>query len=320
MEPLNNSITQINKPEQRRKSFIEANTVPCTLEQIRSDHIIPVFKDGTPVISTTDFVEASFEGLSNYYSQELISAPELRLSHPVEARVASARNKTVDELLPEDKTIFYDRAAFCIEIPSISDDVGGNPLSLTFGGVAAYSQTNLTSAKNSPQYFTIFMGYRNSVCCNLKVSSDGVISNLKVHSINELKASIKTLIENYNAVYHLNSMRKLVDYNLTETQFAQVLGRCRMYHHLPQLARKHIPELLINDTQLSLVVREFYHDKHFGRDGDGNINLWKLYNLFTGASKHSYIDHFLDRSVNAFEFVEGLKRSLEHHSESWFLN
>jgi len=324
MEPYNNQTIQ-NPPEGTRdcvkSSFIEANTIPSTLEEIKSKHIIPVFaKDSEPVISQADFIEATCDGLSKHYAGELINAPEIRVSHPIQGIVANARFKPVQYLDESEKTIYYDRLAFMIEIPTISGNVGGNPLSLTMGGVQAYNLTNLHSRKGADQHFKIFIGFKNTVCTNLKIWSDGLISGLKVTSVDELKANIKLLIENYNAPYHLRALEGLVNFNLSEKQFAQVLGKARMYHHLPLLARKYIPELLINDTQLSIVVREFYHDNNFKRDHDGSINLWKLYNLFTGATKSSYIDHFLDRSVNAFEFVEGLKRSLEHQTESWFLN
>ncbi|MBA3971941.1 MAG: DUF3871 family protein, partial [Bacteroidetes bacterium] len=47
--------------------------------------------------------------------------------------------------------------------------------------------------------------------------------------------------------------------------------------------------LLLSDTQLGTVVKDFYRDNSFCKDADGNINLWKLYNLFTGSNKSSYI-------------------------------
>ncbi|WP_223233242.1 DUF3871 family protein [Chitinophaga sp. CF418] len=51
---------------------------------------------------------------------------------------------------------------------------------------------------------------------------------------------------------------------------------------------------------MSTVCRDYYQDESFGRNDDGSINLWKLYDLFTGDDKNSYMDTFLDRSVNTF--------------------
>lgn len=62
---------------------------------------------------------------------------------------------------------------------------------------------------------------------------------------------------------------------------------------------------------MSAVVKDFYRDESFCRDDSGNINLWKLYNLFTGSNKSSYIDSFLDRSVNAYNFTEQIRWALK---------
>jgi len=69
-----------------------------------------------------------------------------------------------------------------------------------------------------------------------------------------------------------------------------------------------------------MVVKDYYKDNSFCRDERGNINLWKLYNLFTGANKSSYIDNFLDRNAQSFSFAEQLKEALEHQSFNWYLN
>jgi hypothetical protein len=71
---------------------------------------------------------------------------------------------------------------------------------------------------------------------------------------------------------------------------------------------------------MATVVKDFYKDESFSRDENGNINLWKLYNLFTGTNKSSYIDSFLDRSVNAFNLAEQIRYGLEGKEESWYMN
>ena len=93
-----------------------------------------------------------------------------------------------------------------------------------------------------------------------------------------------------------------------------------MYIHLPNDVKKDIPPILFGDTQISAVVKDYYKDESFCRDKQGNINLWKLYNLFTGVNKSSYIDSFLDRSVNAFNFVEQVRNGLEGKKECWYLD
>jgi hypothetical protein len=68
-------------------------------------------------------------------TSERIMQPIVRVSHPLKGRVAEARNKPANELLEHEKTLYYERMAFVIEIPSIQSEVGGNALSLTVGGV-----------------------------------------------------------------------------------------------------------------------------------------------------------------------------------------
>lgn len=307
--------------ESSDKPFIQANTIGSTIEEVRNQHIIPVFiKDNEPVISHHEFIQAAFDAVLSVYHSERILKPVIRVSHPVKGRVPEAKDKAAKELLDHEKTLYYERMAFLIEIPSIQAEIDGNVLSLTVGGVKSYSQDNLYSKKGADEHFKVFVGFKNTVCTNLCIWTDGYLNDLKVKSIGQLQGCIKSLLENYNGSYQLHAMQKLTGYYLTEQQFALLIGRSRMYNHLPYAAKNNITPLLLNDTQLGTVVKDFYGDKSFCRDQQGNINLWKLYNLFTGSNKSSYIDTFLDRSVNAFQFVEELRFALDKKQTHWFLN
>jgi hypothetical protein len=81
-----------------------------------------------------------------------------------------------------------------------------------------------------------------------------------------------------------------------------------------------ITPLQFGDTQIGTVVKDYYRDNSFCRDANGNINLWRLYNLLTGANKSTYIDNFLDRNVNAFQFTEALRYAMQEKTNNWFLN
>ncbi|MCX6323025.1 MAG: DUF3871 family protein [Sphingobacteriales bacterium] len=302
-------------------AFIEANTIESSLDEIKSEHIIPVFiKDNEPLISQADFIQATNDVLSDVFHGEKILQPNIRLSHPIKGRIPEAKDKPAAQLQDHEKTLYYERMAFVIEVPSIHDEIAGSNLSLTIGGVKALNMDNLYSKKGADEHFKIFIGFQNKVCTNLCVWTDGYMNDIKVTTIGQLKACIRTLIDNYNANYHIEAMRILSDFNLTEKQFATLIGRCRMYPHLPKPLQNEIPALQLGDSQINTVVKDFYRDKSFCRDKDGNINLWKLYNLFTGANKSTYIDNFLERSVNAYSFTEQLKFALNKQTESWFLN
>ena len=46
--------------QNKRSSFIEANTIEMHLEEMKSKHIIPVFvKDNEPLISHDEFIDAA---------------------------------------------------------------------------------------------------------------------------------------------------------------------------------------------------------------------------------------------------------------------
>ena len=93
-----------------------------------------------------------------------------------------------------------------------------------------------------------------------------------------------------------------------------------MYPYLSKQMQENTQPLYLGETQISTVVKDYFKDNSFCKNDDGNISLWRLYNLLTGANKSSYIDNFIDRSVNAFHFAERLKYVLMNKAESWFLN
>jgi len=311
----------IPEGQEAEKHFITANTIAGDLKEMKDHHLIPVFsKDNEPTISHTDFIETVQELTADIYGGEHILKPIVRLSHPIKGRVPEAKNKAASELFEWEKTIYYERMAFAIEIPSIQAEIDGNILSLTVGGVKSYSLDNLYSKTQSDQHFKIFVGFKNKVCCNMCVWTDGFMGDVKVKNIEQLSVVINTLLRSYNSSYHLYHLEQLTKYSITEQQFAQLIGRCRMYPHLPSSMKADLSPLLFGDQMMASVVKDFYRNGSFCRDSNGNINLWKLYNLFTGANKSSYIDSFLDRSVNAFQLVEQIRNGLENKNHSWYLN
>ncbi len=322
MEVINNKDVQLPEILQStQKPFIQANTFETSLHEIKNGHVIPVFiKDNEPVISHSDFIEATFEVVSSIFPSETVLYPSIRVSHPIKGRIPEAKHKPADQLLESEKTLYYERMAFIIEIPTIYDEVGENTLSLTVGGIKAYNLDNLYSKKGADEHFKIFIGFRNQVCTNLCVWSDGFQGDVRVKSMGQLKLAMHALFTSYNAANQIDVFKQLRKYILNEQQFAHLIGRCRMFHYLPVAEKEMLTPLYLSDTQLGAVVKDFYKDKSFSRDRSGNINLWKLYNLFTGSNKSSYIDTFLDRSVNASDFVLDLKKILDRKETSWFLN
>lgn len=301
--------------------FIEANTVESTLNAIRDEHIVPVFiKDNEPVISHSEFITSTLEIVSDVFGTSNLLNPSIRLSHPIKGRIPQARTKPAIELLEHEKTLYYERMAFVIEVPSIQSIVDGNLLSLTIGGVKAYNLDNLYNTCGADQHFKVFIGFQNKVCTNMCVSTDGALSQLKVKNISQLKAAIHTLISGYNIEQFTNEIQSFPDYVLTEQQFVQLIGRCRLYKHMPERLKGTIRELRFGDNQINNVCKEYYSDQNFRCNDDGSINLWRVYNLLTGANKSSYIDSFVDRSINAYELTRDIKYSLQTKTPFWFIN
>jgi hypothetical protein len=301
--------------------FIQANTEPMSMYDVEHNHLIPVYvKDNEPVISHQDFINSTLEVVNHVYKNEQVLHPAIRVSHPIKGRTPEAKDKPAKDLLEHEKTIYYERMAFVIEIPTIRDTINGNTLNLTIGGVKSYNLDNLYSRRGGDEHFKVFIGFQNKVCCNLCVWSDGFIGNLKVSNTAQLMSEIYNLIIKYKAEQQLNALQNLMNYSLTEHEFATLIGKCKLYNYLPVKEKRELPLLTFGDTQISMIARDYYQDKSFCRSDDGSINLWNLYNLFTGANKQSYIDTFLDRSVNAFDFTNSVIQGIENKQSTWFLN
>ena len=316
---IDNQIISENEITTSKGSFIEANTKPVTLSHLKEKSIIPVYSDNETSISHAQFIEATKEVVQANFSEVRILEPNIRISHVIKGRVPSAIGKSVKELRPEEKTIYYQRCAFMIEVPSLTENVNNNTMSLTIGGVRALNQENLYCRRNLEK-FKVFIGFKNLVCTNLCISTDGLNADIRVSSVGELKDKISELIQQFDKDRFLGNMERLSKFHLDELQFAHTIGKMRMYQHLKREEKVGKLALGINDNQIGTVVKNYYEDVNFSRSKDRDINLWNFYNLMTEANKSSYIDSNLERNANAFEFVSGLGNSIQDQTENWFLN
>jgi hypothetical protein len=209
--------------------------------------------------------------------------------------------------------------AFVMEIPTIYEDIRGNQLTLSVGGVRAYNHENLYSKKTFEK-FKVFIGFKNMVCCNLCISTDGFKEEIRVMDCRSLQEKIIELFQSYNAAKHLHLLNCFKECSMTEHQFAQMIGKTRLYQCLPPKEQKQLPKFEFNDGQLNIIARNYYRDEAFCRNKDNTINLWNVYNLFTTANKNSYIDTLLDRAVNATDFMFGISQAIGGNKEySWFI-
>ncbi|MFQ7087873.1 MAG: DUF3871 family protein [Bacteroides sp.] len=191
----------ITQPLRRiRPHFIEANTKEVSIRHLQSDCVVPVFsKDNEVTISHPCLVETVHEA-AQQSSGRGHRQPRNKGEPYHQGQNPEAIHKPVNQLLETDKTIYYERMMFCFEIPTIHEDIDGNPLKLTVGGVGP--TTMKTSTTKSAEKFKVFVGFQNMVCCNMCVSTDGYKSEIKVMNTQALFQAVMELFQLYNPEKH----------------------------------------------------------------------------------------------------------------------
>lgn len=301
-------------------SFLEANTDAITIEELANKCVVPTWANQELTIAHQDFISCVHEAAKDFYQGEVVNAPDIRVSHIVRGRIPQALGKKASELLECEKTQFYQRLAFAFTIPTIWETVRGEKLELCIGGVRNYSDLNLYRATKGIEKFSVFVGWRVRICSNQVLTGEGVKFNIEVTNTSELYRHVLELFHSFNPAKEIHLLQSLSDTYLTETQFAQVVGRMRMYQALSPGRQKQIPRLLITDSQINSVCRDFYNSEHFGVK-DNAISLFDFHNLLTESNKSSYIDTYLNRAVNATEVSVGLNNVMQglDNRYAWFL-
>ena len=300
--------------------FIEANTSEVTLQHLRNDCITPVFaKDNELTLNHALVIETVQEAAQDFFRGEIVDDAAIRVSHTIKGRIPEAIHKPANQLLESDKTIYYERMMFNIDVPTIWEDVNGNRQNLSIVGVRAYNHTNLMS-KKAPQLVKLGIGFKKQVCCNMSIFTDGYKDDLRVSNTSELYKAALELFNNFNPAKQLHLMKQLGNTTMSEHQFCTFLGKSRLYQCLSTNAQKRLPRMLLTDTQINTVAKAYINDEDFGGIG-GELNLWRFYGLLTGSVKSSYIDGFLDRSLNASEIAMGINSALHGDKQyQWFID
>ena len=300
-------------------NFLEANTNAITLEELAEQCVVPTWANQELTISHQDFISTVRDAACNVFAGETINTPDIRVSHIVRGRIPSALGKRSSELLESEKTQFYQRLAFAFTIPSLHECIDGQRLELCIGGVRNYSDLNLYRANRGMEKFTIFIGWRVNVCSNQVLTGDGARLAIEVMSLHDLYKSVVDLFDSFNFEKDIQLLQTLTKTRLTETQFAQIVGRMRLYQALPSYQQRRVPKLLITDSQINNVCRDYYSNPNFGAK-DSTISMFDFHNLLTEANKSSYIDSYVQRGINATEVTVGICKALQGDSEySWFL-
>ena len=312
--------TIIHEATATNVSFLEANTDCITLDELSNKCVVPTWANQELTIAHQDFVDCVHDAAKTFFNGESVNFPDIRVSHVVRGRIPSALGKKASELLECEKTQFYQRLAFAFTIPTIYETINGERLELCIGGVRNYSDLNLYRANKGLEKFSIFIGWRVHVCSNQVLTGEGVKMNLEVSNLTELYKNTLDLFHNFNPAKEIHLLQTLSNTSLSETQFAQIVGRCRMYQALSSMQQRQLPSLLITDSQINNVCRDFYRNENFGVK-DNQISMFDFHNLLTESNKSSYIDTYLNRAVNATEVSVGINNVLQGSDDkyAWFL-
>ena len=132
--------------------------------------------------------------------------------------------------------------------------------------------------------------------------------------------SLEDIKQEIASTTKVEGLRQLGDYTINQEQFAHLVGKMKLYNHLDKGEKQNLFDLQTTDSQINTIIKNYVGDEHFRADNNGYINLWNLYNLFTESSKSNYIDNFLSRNCNTYEFVNHLGNSIKNQEDNYFLN
>jgi len=306
-------------------NFIEGPSNRISMEELTFKNIIPTFSDNSLTISHQKYVETTRKAAEVIFGPGNVTAAEARVSHPIIGRIPSAQHKKASELTDDEKTIFYQRLAWIAHITTMNTSINGQPVSLTIGGTRSYHEDKLYARQN-PQHFRIFIGFRVRVCSNMMLTCDGVSENLLCMTEADIFQHALQLFQHFNEVKEttLCNLEALNQTRLSQEQFCKILGRLRLYQALPSSKQKQLPQILLGDSVVNAATRQYISNKDFGMgQGDGSISCWQLMNLLNEAVKNSYSDLWIDRNRNCTDFSTGIADALNGNDSqgySWFLN
>ena len=80
-------------------SFLDANTNAITLEELKSQCVVPTWANQELTISNQDFIYCVHDAAETFYQGETINEPTIRVSHIVRGRTPNALGKRASELL-----------------------------------------------------------------------------------------------------------------------------------------------------------------------------------------------------------------------------
>ena len=117
------------------------------------------FQYSNPERRNREFIETALSAIDTIFPKERMEAPEIRVSHQIKGRTPDALHIAAKDLGEHQRTSYFERMAFIIRVPGITETINGNKLALTIGGVRSYNLENLYN-KKTYEKFKFFIGFR----------------------------------------------------------------------------------------------------------------------------------------------------------------
>lgn len=310
---------------EQHPNFIEGPSHEVSMEELTHHNIIPTFADNSLTISHQKFIETTRKAAEVIFGSGNVTGAENRCSHPIIGRTPGAQHKKASELRDDEKTLFYQRLAWIAHITTLTSSINGQQVSLTIGGTRSYSEDKLYARQN-PQHFRVFIGFRVRVCSNMMLTTDGISDTMLCMTEMDVFQKAFELFNRFNEVKEstLYNLEALNNTWLTQEQFCKIIGRLRLYQALPNTQQKQLPQILLGDSVVNAATKEYIKNPNFGMgDSDGSISCWQLMQLLNEAVKNSYSDLWIDRNANCTTFATGISNALNGNDSqgySWFLN
>ena len=306
----------------RHPNFIESNTQAISLEELTERNIIPTFSDNSLTISHQNFISAVTKVAGNVFGK--LTPVELRVSHPIIGRIPSAQHKKAYELTEKEKAVFYQRMAFCCHVANLTRTINGQTVHLCIGGVRAYNEDKLYSRKSAMK-FKVFVGWQVRVCSNLMLTCDGYSGTIECLTEADIMQKTFELFGGFEPRME-NTLHLLEDLRTTpisEELFCKIIGRMRLYQALPMNEQRKLPQLIVGDTAVNAMVKNYVANPYFGITSGGDFTCWNLMQLGNEAVKQSYIDKWLERNQNCTDFAIGIQKAIngdDTEGYSWFIS
>lgn len=301
-------------------NFIESNTQAVTIEELNRC-IVPTFSDNSLTIAHQQFIDVVREAATTVFGE--LTETECRVSHPIIGRIPTALHKKANELREDEKTLFYQRLAWCCHIKDLMREINGQTIYLCIGGVRAYNEDKLY-ARKSPEKFKVFVGWQVRVCSNLMLTCDGYSGVIECMSELDLLEKATQLFRQFEPKKeeNLTLLENLGRTTITEQQFCQIIGRLRLYQALSTEQQRELPEIILGDQAINAATRNYTSNPNFCKKEGGDITCWNLMQLLNEAVKASYVDKWLERNQNCTDFAIGIQKAIENEDNTygWFLN